>query len=62
MHLTEKKKHSGVKKKKMLQFTAHDIVFYVIHRNLPSGIFASLKSRTICRASSKGILVFAVAY
>ena len=58
----EKTQQHKKKIKKMLQFTAHDIVFYVIHRNLPSGVFTSLKSRTICRASSKGILVFAVAY
>lgn len=47
---------------KIPQFTQHDIVFYVIHRNLPAGDFTSFKSCTIYRASSKGVLAFAVAY
>ena len=47
---------------KILQFSQYDIVFSVIQRNLPLGSFTSLKLRTVCRASSKGILVFAVAY
>lgn len=51
--------HSTIK---FPQFTEQDIVFYFIHMNLPLGNFTSLKSCTICRASSKGILVFAVAY